>query len=154
VTRQVNLWDYVDVTLSSILHHIAALILSVVATVWNTIVDTRIRTDYSLLADATSESQLRHRLHLETPTLILGQMPVELVASVQSHHIDKLLDHLYREEVARTIEQHTTIYETWLILDCSIWQLDLSLLALLYNRQSLAQSLRRTEETDRVVGID
>jgi hypothetical protein len=99
MAREVNLGNNIDITLGSITHNIAALLLSVIAAVWLTIVDASIRADNSLLADATLLGKARERLHLEAPALIVGQVPVELVATVKRHSIEELLDHIDSEEV-------------------------------------------------------
>jgi hypothetical protein len=99
MAREVNLGNNIDITLGSITHNITALILSVIAAVWLTVVDASIRTDNCLLADATLLGKARELSHLEAPALIVGQVPVELVATVKLHSIDELLDHLDSEEL-------------------------------------------------------
>ena len=56
-------------------------------------------------------------LHLPTPTLVFGQVEMELVELVNRHHIEHLLHLLHTEEVARHIEHKTAIRESGFVGD-------------------------------------
>ena len=164
VARHVYLGHHVDVALCCITHHLAAVILRVVAAVGDVVVDAHpARTDDRLLPHAAFLCQLGQRLHLEAPALVLGQVPVELVAAVQGHRIQELLDELHAEEVAPAVEQNTAIAEAGLVgnrgerhlhaLPLAPCSLPLAPCSLpLNHRHALAQRLCGTEQAHGLEG--
>ena len=73
--------------------------------------------DHGFLTFRSDLCQFRIFLDLDAPSLVVCQMPVETVHVVQGKNIDELLDRIYREEVPGNIEVHTTIWETWVVVD-------------------------------------
>ena len=78
-------------------------------------------------------------------------MPVELVASVQSHSIQELLDKFNAEEMTTAIQQHTTIREAGLVGNLHVGEF---YALAFYYRQALTQRFGGTEKTCRFVGTD
>ena len=152
VARHVYLRHHVDVALGRIANDVAALLLRVEAAVGDVVVDAHTaRTDDGLLPHAALLRQVGQRLHLEAPTLVLGQMPVELVAAMQRHRIEELFDELDGEEVPAAIEQDATIAEARLVGYLHVGQLH-GLGPVLHHGQALAQGLRGAEQSDRLGG--
>ena len=142
VTGQVNLGNHVDKTLRGVLHNLAAVPLRVIAAVGLAVVDARVAPQYRLLPDRTLFGKFGHRLHFEPPSLILGQVPVELIAAVQSQEVDVSLNEIQGEEVARSIEVDTPIGKARLVLHRHVWQ-GYALAAL--DADGLTQGLHPTE---------
>ena len=116
VAGHIDFGNHVDVTFSCIAYDITAFFLCIVTTIRDVVVDAHIAGTYdSFLTQTSFFSQFRISLYFETPALILCQMPVELVAAMQGHSIQELLDKLNTEEVATTIQQYTTIREAGLV---------------------------------------
>ena len=83
VAWEVNLGDDVDITFGSVAHNLATVVLSVVAAIGLTVEDAAVATDDGLLSYATLWCQVGQGFHLEAPALVVGEMPVELVAAMQ-----------------------------------------------------------------------
>ena len=56
-------------------------------------------------------------LHFPTPSLVFGQVEMELIELVNRHHIEHLLHLLHTEEVARHIEHKTAVRESGFVGD-------------------------------------
>ena len=150
VSREVNLRDDVDIAFGSVADNLAALVLRVVASVGCAVVDAGIGANDGLLTNAALEGKAGEGFHLEAPALVFGQMPMELVASVQGHDVEHLLDGLDGEEVPGTVQQQAAIAEAGLILNLRVGQKNH---IGLHQRQALAESLRSTEKADRLAGL-
>ena len=118
VAGEVNFGNYVDVAFCGIANHFAAVVLGIISAVRNTVIDSGISgTHHSLGTHTALGSQAGISLHLETPALVFGEVPVELVAAVKRHHINELLDELNRKEMAAAVQQYATVLKTGLVLD-------------------------------------
>ena len=121
VAGQIDFRDDIDVSLSSIAHNLATIVLGIVASVALTVVDTHVsRSDNRLLTHTSIHCQSREPLYLEAPSLVVGQVPMELVAAVQRHHVEILFDEVYREEMTGAIQQHTSIAEAGRVGDANV----------------------------------
>ena len=131
VSGHVHLGQYVDMTLSGIAYHLSHLLLGIVE---GAILATRLRTfaspihlpvlldtsDGSVIATltlGTDGGEQRILLDLGTPSLVVGQVPVEDVHLVDSHQVDHLLHLLNGKEMAAHVEHKATVCKAWLILD-------------------------------------
>ena len=93
MAREVNLRDYCDVTLCCILYNLAALILCVEEwAVVLAVVVTAVLADDSLITLCRDCCELRVLLDLDTPALVIGEVPVEAVEVVERKHVDEALD--------------------------------------------------------------
>ena len=117
MTRQVDLGNDLNGICGCILNDLTNLILSVVATVRNTIISTPILANYRMLTHRANLGQLGEALDLDTPALIVREVPMQAVELMHRHNVDVALDLLNREEVARNVEVHTTIAKTRSVLD-------------------------------------
>ena len=124
VAGQVDFGDDVDIALGSVTHNLAALVLRVVATVGLAVVESRVTAYDRLLADAALGSEVGKRLHFEAPSLVVGDVPVELVAAVQGQQVEILLDDGDGEIVAGAVEVDAAIAEARLVGDGDEGQLD------------------------------
>ena len=146
VAGHIDFGDDGDVAVGSVAHDVAALFLSIKTAVANTIVDAGITTDHRSRAPSANRGQFRVFLALETPTLVVGDVPVELVHAVQGDEVDVSLDELDGEEVARAVEVHSAIGEARLVLNHHCRQRNLAT-RLLHNRKRFSQRLNATEHS-------
>ena len=124
VPREVYLGDDVDVAFCGIPHDVAHLLLGVVAAspVLRVVVEiavlaVTVATYHRLLADAGLGSQFRHGFHLEAPSLVVGDVPVELVDAVQGQYVDEGLDVFGIEEVAGHIQVLSAVRKASLVIN-------------------------------------
>ena len=121
VAGQIDFRDDIDVSFSRIAHNLATIVLGIVTSVALTVVDTHVsRPDNRLLTHTSIHCQSREALYLEAPSLVVCQVPMELVAAVQRHHVEILFDEVYREEMAGAIQQHTSIAEAGRVCDANV----------------------------------
>ena len=106
VTWHLNLRDDRHKAILSIADDLADLILRIEATV---------ATAISFDTPSTDLGQAGILLDLNTPALVLCEVPVELIDLEHGDDIDVLLHLVYREEVAAYIDHHTAILEGRLI---------------------------------------
>ena len=145
VSREVDFGNDIDVSFGGIADYLTAFVLGVVASVGLAVVDAGIGADDRLLANAALQGKLGQGFHLETPALVLGEVPVELVAAVQGHDVEHLLDGFDGEEVTGTVEQDAAIGEAGLVLDDAEGEQH-GIGA--HQRQALAQRLCSAEDAD------
>ena len=151
MAREVDLGDDVDITFGSIAHNLATVVLGVVAAIGLTVEHAAVATDDGLLSYATFRCQVGKSLHLETPALVVGEMPVELVAAVQGQQVEIALDDVDGEEMTGTVEVHAAIAEAGRIVDGGIGKQDGRLG---FYRQTLTQGLDATEDALGLGGLD
>ena len=144
VTWHIYLRHDIDIAFLGIFHDFAALLLGVVATIASTVVPTGIMANNSLLTPAAHLCQFRIPLHLKSPALVIGQVPVQAVLPVQGQDVDIAFYEFYREEMARAVEHHTPIFETRGIGNRDKWQLDCTCSL---SRQRFPEALDAIEDT-------
>ena len=71
-------------------------------------------------APAAALREQRILLDFDSPALIVGQMPVELVDFIECQHVEQFLYLVYREEVARAIKFHSTPFKARLVGDADV----------------------------------
>ena len=108
MTRHLDLRDDGHKAILSIADDLTDLILRVEAPIATAITFGTPRTDLR---------QTWILLDLNTPALVFGQMPVELINLEEGDNINVLLHLFDREEVTADIYHHATIFEGWLILN-------------------------------------
>ena len=64
------------------------------------------------LADRSYLGKFRVFLDLDAPSLVFGQMPVEVIDVVQGHHIDKFFQIIDREEMSADIHHEAPVAES------------------------------------------
>ena len=146
MTRHINLGNDVDVSLASILHHLAQLLLCVVHTlaVGLAVPHTAVATNYGLFASGADGREKRVFLDFHPPTLVVNQVPMEGVDVVQSEDIDVFFDELHILEVACNVEVHTSVAEARIVHNLHGGQLHRCVVA--YG-QRLAEGLDTIEQT-------
>ena len=126
-------------TIGGIGHEVGVLLLRVVAT----------RSSSHLPAPANSR-QVRPRLDLEAPSLVVGQVQVQRVQFVQRHRVDVALHVIDGEEMACHVEHRATPRITRAIddLDAGNDQTSPGRRAVLHvNREQLSQRLHSAEQS-------
>ena len=138
VTRHVYLGYYFDAAHTGIAYHIAHLLLSIVASVLHLALSTAAGLTLlylqvgSILLGGPSDA---HRvliiigtpspplgkqwvaLYLDTPALVVSEMPVQLVYLVEGEHVEEMLNLVDREEVTGAVELHATPVEARAVID-------------------------------------
>ena len=141
----INLRDDVDVSLGSVGHHLPNLLLRVETplSIGHTVPHARIATNNRLTAGGCHRGQQGVLLNLNTPTLVIGQVPMKSVHIVQGEHINVFLHKLHPIEVARHIEVQTSVAKQGFIAHLHSRQLHAPKLT---HGQGLTQSLDTIEE--------
>ena len=99
-----------DIPIGSILNNFFNLFLSEkVGSVWSSIILSRIFTNHGLFPLTPDLREFRIFFDLDTPSLIIRQMPVEHAQLMQSQHIDKSFHLIHREEMATHIQHRPPI---------------------------------------------
>ena len=143
VAGHVDLGDYGDVSLRGVAHDLTRLVLCVVASVGNTVIDSRVAPQHGHAALGAHLGQPRVFLDFDAPALVVGDVPVEGVHIMESHQVDILLHEAQGEVVARAVEHHAAIAEPGRVADADGGQLYLGHAGL----QALAQGLDGVEHT-------
>ena len=112
VPRHIYFGDYIDIAFGGIFHYFACLLLCVVATVRLAVPFAGKTTYHGLLAVATHLDKFGVFLDFDSPTLVVGEVPVEGVEVMKCHHVDKCFHLIDCIEVARHIEVCSAIAET------------------------------------------
>ena len=89
---------------SGILHHLFHFLMRIVAAIGKFLVFSRIKSFYFTFAPGTFSRQLRPALHFDSPSLIVGQVPMEIVHLVECHIVKHLLNIGNGEIMPRHIE--------------------------------------------------
>ena len=134
-----------------IAHYLLHLLLGIIARLGSIVIErigrivqSQVLADDGVRANTCLGSQFGQGLHLESPSLIIGQMPMETVHSMQSQYIYKLLDESHGEEVAGAIKFRATVGKSRFVGDGHIRQ---SQRIALLSRQALAKCLQSIEDS-------
>ena len=100
----------------SIAHHLAHVVLRVEAAIRQGVVGAGIQSEYLALACGSLGRQLRMALQLQPPSLVVGQVPMEVVEFVPRQEVDVTFDILHGEEVAHHVEVHAPVTEAGAVL--------------------------------------
>ena len=73
--------------------------------------------DHGFLSDRTNLCEFRIFLYFNSPSLVIGEVPVESVELVYFHDVEVSLDCIHSEEVSRLVKVHTTISESWCVIN-------------------------------------
>ena len=149
MSRKLYLGNDRDETIRRVFNDILHLLLGIEASVLGTLAIDALRADLG---------QFRVLLDLDTPSLVVGQVPMHAVDLEQGQYVQLLLDILYRDEMAAGVEHDTAVAESRLVLDrygrsgpCDTFHggrtLDLG-------GQQLQERLHTVEKTLRGLGFD
>ena len=149
MSRKLYLGNDRDETIRRVFNDILHLLLGIEASVLGTLAIDALRADLG---------QFRVLLDLDTPSLVVGQVPMHAVDLEQGQYVQLLLDILYRNEMAAGVEHDTAVAESRLVLDrygrsgpCDTFHggrtLDLG-------GQQLQERLHTVEKTLRGLGLD
>ncbi|EJX04670.1 hypothetical protein EVA_07223 [gut metagenome] len=159
VTGNVDLGNDFNETFAGILHNFAGFFLRIVAPITLAIRFHIAPTQHLAVSPATNRGQLRVLGDFDTPALVLGQVPVETVHLVSSHHVNDLLDFIFTKEVATFVEHKAAPAETGLIGNVDSRQRPLLYLRISLTGQygtrgkQLLDGLQSIEETNRTGGL-
>ena len=78
-------------------------------------------TDDGLLSDRADFCQFRVLLDLDSPALVVGEMPVECIELMYLHDVDISLYCVHAEEMSCLIEVETAVSEAWGIVYRRAW---------------------------------
>ncbi len=140
VAGHIDLGNDGDMALLGVGHNLADVVLREIATVRGVFVDAGITAYDRPVAHRSHRRQLRPTLHLYAPALVVGQMEMQRIHSVQRHHVQILLHHILAEKVARHIQVHSPVGKARRTLDDGIRQRSG------IRRQHLTQSLTTVEQ--------
>ena len=117
MTGHVDLWHDGDVSLCGIGHNLTDFSLGVIATIGCLVVKVRVGADNRTTTIRTDCDELGPLWDLDSPALIIGDVPMESVHIVHSKQIDELLNKGNREEMSGTIQMHAPPRKTRSIID-------------------------------------
>ena len=117
VAGEVDFGNDGDVAFGSIAHDVATFLLSVIASVGNTVILSGVVSDDGFGAFAAHLNEAGVLLDFHTPTLVVGEVPVETIDVVECNHVDEALHTVHTEEMACHVKQRTAIGETRGIVD-------------------------------------
>ena len=69
--------------------------------------------DEGLFPYRSELGEFRIFLYLDSPALVVCEVPVERVELVNLHHVEVLLHHVHVEEMSRNIQMHSSVAEAW-----------------------------------------
>ena len=124
MARKVDLRDNLDIARCRIGYNLANLLLSVETTILLVPLTQRGRKLRVATTKTANLSKLRVRLNLDTPTLTIREVPVELVNLVVSDIVDIAQHILLGHKCTRHVEHKATICELRLILNLATLHLD------------------------------
>lgn len=118
---------HVDVSLGGILHHVANVLLGVEAAVGGAVVlAITISAEHGFLALAADFGELRILLDLDSPALVVGEVPVERVQLVHRHEVDEAVDFALLHKVAGGVEHESAPLEAGGVFDFDGAELNVS----------------------------
>ena len=146
VTRHVNLRYDGDETLSSITHNFLGLFLCIESADRYSVVFIGSGRSNGFLPIGADFRQFGIFLNFDTPSLVLRQMPMEIIDIVQSKNVDNLFQIINGKIMTTYIHHKSTISETGIILDGTSRQRDKC--PSVGNGQGLVQRLYAVKHTD------
>ena len=117
MTGEVDFGNDGDVAFGCIAHDVATFLLSVIASVGNTVILSGVVSDDGFGAFAADFNEAGVLLDFHTPTLVVGEVPVETIDVVERNHVDEALRAVHTEEVACHVKQCTAIGKTRGVVD-------------------------------------
>ena len=111
VARHINLGDDSDIAVGSIAHDFAYLVLGEETTVTDAVIHRGIVAKRGAVAPTAHLGQAGILLDFDSPSLVIGQMPVQTVHAMQGHDIKVTLHRLDTEEVTHAIQVHAAVAE-------------------------------------------
>ena len=117
--RKLDFGNHRDIAVGGVFHDLADLLLRVIAAVRRLVILARgvMVADERLPAHRSHARQLGVFFDLDTPALIVGQVPVELVELVHGEDVDILLDLVHRPEMTAGIEHAPAVGEIGFVAD-------------------------------------
>ena len=123
---KVDLRDDVDTLCGSIIDDLADLLLAEPAafSVWSAVIYLALeKMAYeSFLSYGSDFCELWIFLDLYSPSLVIGDMPVEGVQLVHLHDVKISLDHVHVEEMTHNVHVHSAVSETRSVIDFAAWK--------------------------------
>ena len=123
---KVDLRDDVDTLCGSIIDDLADLLLAEPAafSIWSAVIYLALeKMAYeSFLSDGSYFRELWIFLDFDSPSLVIGDMPVEGVQLVHLHDVKISLDHVHVEEMTHNVHVHSAVSETRGVIDLAAWE--------------------------------
>ena len=117
MSGQVYFRNYRNVTFLCIFHDFFRFFLGKETTIRRIVILLCISSDYRTTALGTYFRKFRILLNLDTPALIVRQVPVESIHVVQCQQVYILLHEFFWEEMTSYVEVHTAVTETRFVLN-------------------------------------
>src|SRR5260221_4163429 len=121
MTGHIHLGKYFHKIVFCILYDFADFILGIKATVVSWLIGSWWShcspSTYTLGTPRTDLRELRQTFDFDTPTFVIGKMPMQAVVFVAHHLIDELLHLFFREKMPRHIQHHAAPREARVVFD-------------------------------------
>ena len=117
MSGQVYFRNYRNVTFLCIFHDFFRFFLGEETTIRRIVILLCVSSDYRTTALGTYFRKFRILLNLDTPALIVRQVPVESIHVVQCQQVYILLHEFFWEEMTSYVEVHTAVTETRFVLN-------------------------------------
>ena len=114
---KIDFGDDGDIPFFGIFHDISDFVLRIESAVWRAVIFSRIFPDDGFFSKGTDFGKFGKFLDFDSPTLVVGEMPMKSVDVMQSQHIDEFFYKINRLEMTGNIEHHSTIPESGLVID-------------------------------------
>ena len=151
MSGKVDFRNYGNAEISSISHYILDFFLCIESAIAGVVEFIPILADHGAVSPRAHFGKLRIFLDLDSPSLVLGKMPVEAVQFISSHDIEISLHLIDIEEMTCHVEMHSAVCESWLVLDGSAREhpiLSCSFrFSIISSREHLSDGLRCIAET-------
>ena len=115
VPGDLHLRDYSDASLAGIFHDLADIILGIESPMRNAIAYSAVPGGF--LAPGTYFGKSGVLVDLDSPALVLCEMPMEHVLLIHRHQVDKLHYLFFWEEKTAAVEKQSTIPELGFVVD-------------------------------------
>ncbi len=115
--RKVYLRNNCDAKTRSIVHNFTYLVLSIEASMTHMVKLIPLLADHGTVSPCANLRQTRIFLDLDSPTLIIGKMPVKPVHLMDCHNVEIFLNLFNRKEMPCNIKVHTPVCKARLVID-------------------------------------
>ena len=113
MTRQLNLWDNLNMSFLCISNHLSHLILWIISSMLRSI---------QLGSPCTYFCKKRVRIDLDTPALIFCQMPMQHIHLVQRKVVNRFFNECDIHKMPTTIQQQPPMFKIRWILNGDFWK--------------------------------
>ena len=148
----INLGDNSYVAFGSVAHYLASLLLSIVARNRHAVVLARLRSRDCARTLRANLGKQRIFLYLDAPSLVLGEVPMEVVDVVHREDVDEFLQIVDAEEVSAAVDHERAVGEARRI--GYLHSRQEHLLLAFHDRQRLHHGLHSVEHASMSCAVD